>query len=173
MVSGTWKRRGWRCFDGMFVLLVRRGHSCPRNLATSTNSEVRSGTSTARNFKCATDPCRREGIIVCEAFLMSTASFRRYEYRRLAAALAAGRTSIVRDVSNILSLYHSLAKHERWFSNTVFMTTVRSSIYMRWLSCRTMCTCFLQPRGMLTVGLSFCRKSFGPSRGHLRAASIS
>jgi hypothetical protein len=156
----------------MLVLLVRRGHSCPRNLATSTNSEVRPGTSTARNFKCATAPCRREGISVCEAIPHVHGELPALRIPASAAALAAGRTSVVRDVSNILSLYHSLAKHERWFSNTVFMTTVRSSIYMRWLSCRPMRTCFLQPRGMLTVGLSFCRKFFGPSRGHLRAASI-
>src|SRR5580692_3964935 len=124
MVSGTWKRRGWRCFDGHVGFLVWRGHYCPRNPVTSTNSEFRSGTSTARNFKYATDPCRRKGIIVCEAIPHVHGELPAPPIPASAAALSAGRTSIVRDVSNLLSLYHSLAKHERWFSNTIFMTTV-------------------------------------------------
>jgi hypothetical protein len=111
----------------MLVLLVWRGHSCPRNLATSTNSELRSGTSTAPKFKCATDPCRSVGIIVCEATPVSTASFRRYEYRRRLPHDQRDERPLSVTFRTSPRL-HSLAKQERWFSNTVFMTTVRPSI---------------------------------------------
>jgi hypothetical protein len=48
---------------------------------------------------------------------MSTASFRRWEYRRRLPHYQRDERPLFRDVSNILLALRSLAKHERCFSN--------------------------------------------------------
>jgi hypothetical protein len=155
----------------LLVLLVWRGHSCPRDLATGTNSEFRSGTSTARNFRCATDSCHSEGIVVGEAIPHVHSELPALPIPASAATLSAGRrppfvtfrTSPRFTLScqaRRLFLQHCF--HDN--GKTIHLHAVvvmPDHVHLLFTALR-----------MRTVGLSLCRKSFGPSRRPLRAASI-